>query len=313
MVTGGAGFIGSHLVDRLVEEDCQVTVIDDLSSGRLASLEKAMATGKVQFVEGDILKHDLVATMEGCDAVFHVAANPEVRMESVDTRVHLEQNVTATHRVLEAMRAADVQDLLFTSTSTVYGEATDIPTPEDYGPLSPISLYGASKLAAETLIAAYCVSFGFRAVVIRFANVVGPRSTHGVIHDFIEKLRRDSTRLEILGRAPGTRKSYIHIMDCVDGMFAAWAATTKGCEAYNVGSEDMIDVRTIADIVVQEMDLEDVACQWTGGVDGGRGWKGDVRIMHLSVGKLKATGWRPRMGSAEAVRAAAEAVLKGAR
>ena len=313
LVTGGAGFIGSHLVDRLVAEGCEVTVVDDLSTGRLSSLEGAMASGNVQFVQGDLLKHDLAAAMEGHDAVFHVAANPEVRIGSVDTWVHLEQNVTATHRVLEAMRAADVRDLLFTSTSTVYGEATEIPTPEDYGPLSPISLYGASKLAAEALIAAYCATFGLRAVTMRFANVVGPRSTHGVIHDFIQKLRDDATRLEILGRPPGTRKSYVHIRDCVDGMFAAWAATTRGCEAYNVGSEDMIDVQTIADIVVREMGLGGVAYEWTGGVDGGRGWRGDVLTMHLSIGKLKAAGWRPRAGSAEAVRAAAEAALKEAR
>ncbi len=309
-MTGGAGFIGSHLVDHLVGEECQVTVLDDLSSGHMTFLADAMASRRVDFVKGDLLTFDLPPLLEDVDAVWHVAANPEVRIGVTDTAVHLEQNVTATHRVLEAMRAAGVEDLLFTSTSTVYGEAAVVPTPEEYGPCSPISLYGASKLAAEALISAYCGTFGMRAALIRFANVVGPRSTHGVIHDFITKLRADPTRLEILGKPPGTRKSYVHIEDCVEGIVAAWSATEVGAEVYNVGSEDLIDVQTIADVVVEAMGLEGVAHEWTGGVDGGRGWKGDVRVMHLAIDKMEAAGWRPRMRSTEAVRMAANDVLE---
>jgi UDP-glucose 4-epimerase len=191
----------------------------------------------------------------------------------------------------------------------VYGEASQIPTPEDYGPLLPISIYGASKLACEALISAYGHTFDMRAVLYRFANVVGPRSTHNVLHDFIRKLRENHNQLEILGAAPGTSKSYVHVSDCVAGMLVGAEKASEQIEVYNIGSTDRTSVKEIADIVVQEMHLKKVDYRWTGGVQGGRGWIGDVKQMLLDVSKLQGRGWSPRMNSKEAVRTAVKEIV----
>jgi UDP-glucose 4-epimerase len=198
---------------------------------------------------------------------------------------------------------------MFPSTSTVYGETEVIPTPEDYGPLVPISIYGASKLACEALISSYCHSFDQNAVIYRFANVVGTRSTHNVLHDFIRKLREDPTRLEILGAEPGTIKSYVHVKDCVSGMVVGAEQAREQVEIYNIGSRDWMTVKDIADIVVEEMGLPDVEYHWTGGVKGGRGWVGDVKKMLLAVDRLESRGWSPKLGSREAIRRAVQEIL----
>ena len=229
-------------------------------------------------------------------------------MGATDTRVHFDQNITVTYRLLEAGRKSGLKDILFPSTSTVYGETDVIPTPEDYGPLLPISVYGASKLACEALIASYCHSFEQNAVLYRFANVVGTRSTHNVLHDFIRKLREDPTSLEILGAEPGTSKSYVHVSDCVQGMIVGAEAAREQVEVFNIGSRDWMTVKDIADIVTEEMGLTP-EYRWTGGVMGGRGWIGDVRKMLLSVDKLTSAGWTPRMGSREAIRRAVQEIL----
>ncbi len=309
MVTGAAGFIGSHLVDRLLSMKCEVIGIDNLSSGKEEFLKNAKRKRKFRFIKYDLLEDEgLEEYMDGVSIVFHLAANPDVRLGESDSSVHLEQNVIATYVVLEAMRAMGVPAIAFTSTSTVYGEAEKVPTPEDYGPLVPISLYGGSKLAAEAMISAYAHTFDMRAVIYRFANVVGPRSTHGVIHDFVEKLRKNPDELEILGSEPGTRKSYVHIDDTIEGIIHGAHVARERVEIYNIGSEDLIDVKTIADIVSEEMGLKP-QYRWTGGVDGGRGWKGDVRLMHLDISKLKSRGWQPKMRSADAVRETVRAIL----
>jgi UDP-glucose 4-epimerase len=310
LLTGGAGFIGSHLADKLIEMGKEVVCIDNFSSGKMEYIDHLMPNPNFQLVTADLLKEDFTEAMKGCDCVFHVAANPDVRLGTEDTKVHLDQNVTVTHNVLETMRKLDVEGILFTSTSTVYGEAKVIPTPEDYGPLEPISLYGSSKLACDALISAYCHSFGMRATSFRFANVVGPRSTHGVTYDFVNKLRDDPKRLEILGREPGTQKSYCHIDDCVSGMNTGWERLEGNFEAFNIGSDDYIFVKQIADIVCEEMGLEGVEYEWTGGVDDGRGWKGDVKTMLLSTEKLKGRGWSPTYDSAGAIREAARYIIK---
>lgn len=309
-LTGGAGFIGSHLADKLIEMGKEVVCIDNFSSGKMEYIDHLMPNPNFQLVTADLLKEDFTEAMKGCDCVFHVAANPDVRVGTEDTKVHLDQNVTVTHNVLETMRKLGVESILFTSTSTVYGEAKVIPTPEDYGPLEPISLYGSSKLACDALISAYCHTFGVRAASFRFANVVGPRSTHGVTYDFVNKLRDDPKRLEILGREPGTQKSYCHVDDCVSGMKTGWERLEGSFEAFNIGSDDYIFVKQIADIVCEEMGLEGVEYEWTGGVDDGRGWKGDVKTMLLSTEKLKGRGWSPTYDSAGAIREAARYIIK---
>jgi len=200
LVTGGAGFIGSHIVDRLMENGNEVIVFDNLSSGKIGFIEHHLDKPNFTLIKGDLLEAEKLETVcQGIDLVYHVAANPDVRLGAVDTKVHFDQNITATYNLLEAMRKSDVPNIVFTSTSTVYGEATIIPTPEEYGPLIPISLYGASKLACEALITSYCHTFDMNSWIFRFANIIGDRSTHGIIFDFINKLKINSEQLEILG------------------------------------------------------------------------------------------------------------------
>jgi UDP-glucose 4-epimerase len=309
LLTGGAGFIGSHLADKLIQMDREVVCIDNFSSGKMEYIDHLMSNRRFALIRADLYKEDFSDVLRDSDCVFHVAANPDVRLGADDTRIHLDQNVTVTYNVLEAMRKNDVEGILFTSTSTVYGEATVIPTPEDYGPLKPISLYGASKLACEALISAYCHTFGMKATSFRFANVVGPRSTHGVTYDFVRKLRKNPQRLEILGRDPGTKKSYCYVDDCTSGMITGWESLRGRFEAFNIGSDDSIFVRQIADIICEEMRLRDVEYHWTGGVDNGGGWRGDVTTMLLASDLLKDRGWSPLYSSEDAIREAARFII----
>jgi Nucleoside-diphosphate-sugar epimerases len=218
----------------------------------------------------------------------------------------LSQNIITTYNVLESMRRHDVRRIAFTSTSTVYGEAQTVPTPEEYGPLLPISLYGASKLSCEALISSYSHTFGMQAWIYRFANIVGNRGTHGVIFDFIRKLRDDPKKLTILGDGRQS-KSYLHIDDCVDAMLFVVANARDPVNVYNIGSNDRFDVKGIARVVSEEMGLNDVSFEYTGG---DRGWKGDVPFMALSVEKLKNLGWKPAHNSEESVRLCVKELLK---
>lgn len=307
LVTGGAGFIGSHLVERLLVE-YDVTVIDNFSSGCRHHIEPHLTDPHFHLIEADLLRCcGLDEVVRGMDMIYHLAANPDVKLGAADTRVHLEQNVLATHRLLEAMRLAGAKKIAFTSTSTVYGEAAQIPTQEDYGPLLPISLYGASKLACEALISSYCHTFDMHSWIYRFANIVGERGTHGVIVDFIKKLRNNPTELEILGSGD-QRKSYLDVRECVDAMLFCVSGSDERVNVFNIGSEDTLDVRGIAEIIVGLMGLSEVVYRFTGGIEG-RGWRGDVRVMQLSIDRIKRLGWRPRSGSADAVEAASRALL----
>lgn len=304
LVTGGAGFIGSHLVDRLMEQGHEVRVLDDLSAGTLENIKRWLDHERFEFIKGDMRDAEIVKkAVEGVDVVFHLAANPEVRIGSQSPELLYETNVLITYNLLNAMRDSNVECLVFTSSSTVYGDAEVIPTPEDYGPLEPISVYGGAKLAAEALISGYAHTFDFKALIFRLANIIGERSNHGVIYDFINKLKKNPNELEILG--DGTqRKSYLHVSDTVEGMlhiFEHFKRSEKTVDFYNLGNDDWITVKEIAEIVSEEMGLKP-RFVFTGGVDGGRGWKGDVKFMRLSIEKAKATGWRPKLNSYEAVR-----------
>jgi len=312
LVTGGAGFIGSHLVDRLMEDGHEVRVLDDLSAGSLENLKGWIDHERFEFMQGDLRRRDVCEkAVKEVDVVFHLAANPEVRIGAQSPELLYETNVLITYNLLEAIRKEDIKALAFTSSSTVYGEAKEIPTPEDYGPLEPISVYGGAKLAAEALIAGYAHTFDIKAVVFRLANIIGKRSNHGVIYDFINKLKANPDRLEILG--DGTqRKSYLHVSDTVEAMlylFKEFLKEDKIYDAYNIGSEDWITVTEIAEIVSREMGLNP-EFYFTGGVDGGRGWKGDVKIMLLNIEKAKAKGWKPKMNSREAVERTVKELLE---
>lgn len=305
IVTGGAGFIGSHVVDALVAEGNDVHVIDDCSAGTEENLARHAVGGRVAFIRQNLLDDGWQEHFAGADRVYHIAADPDVRQSAVTPDSQVRNNIIATHRVLEAMRAHNVPELVFTSTSTVYGEATVIPTPETYTPLEPISVYGATKLACEALISSYCHSFGMRAWVYRFANIIGERSGHGVISDFIRKLRENPGELEILGDGRQT-KSYLEVGECVRAVQFGIDHSHDPANTFNIGSEDWIDVVTIADIIAEEMGLSGVRYRFTGGT---RGWVGDVPKMQLSVEKLKALGWRCGTTSEESVRAAVRAML----
>lgn len=308
LVTGGAGFIGSHLVERLLLDN-EVTVLDNFSSGRIEFLEPYRDIPDFHLLTGDLMNPEMLDNaVSGKDFVFHLAANPDVKLGAEDTHVHLEQNVLATYNLLEAMRKNDVRQMAFTSTSTIYGEAARVPTPEDYGPLLPISLYGASKLSCEALISSYCHTFQMQSWIYRFANIVGERGTHGVLVDFIRKLRENPGKLEILGSGK-QRKSYLEVKDCVRAMIHAVEHSTGEVNVFNIGSEDSVDVTEIADIVVGQMGLDGVEYNYTGGIDG-RGWRGDVKLMLLSIEKIKMLGWSPELGSAKALEVAVRALLK---
>jgi UDP-glucose 4-epimerase len=307
LVTGGAGFIGSHLVDRLVELN-RVTVLDNFSSGKMEFIEGHIESPNFSLIEADLQDQKAVeSALAGKDLVFHLAANPDVKIGAEDTRTHLDQNVIATYNILESMRKAGVAEIAFTSTSTVYGEAEVVPTPEGYGPLLPISLYGASKLACEALISAFCSTFDMRAWIYRFANIVGERGTHGVIVDFIKKLEADPMTLEILGSGR-QRKSYLEVHDCVDAMIFALAHSRDRVNVFNIGSKDAVDVTEIADVVVEKMKLEGVRYRYIGGIEG-RGWRGDVKTMLLSIEAMERLGWTPRHNSRQSIEAAVVALL----
>ncbi len=305
VVTGGAGFIGSHLVDTLVAQGNEVLVIDSLCAGRKETIAQHIDSCKVRFLQKDLLTDGWQESIEGADRLFHLAADPDVRQSAVNPDPTIQNNIIATYRVLEAMRRFQVPELGFTSTSTVYGDATIIPTPENYTPLEPISVYGASKLACESLISSYCHSFGMKAYVFRFANIIGSRSGHGVITDFIKKLEHNPSELEILGDGKQT-KSYLEVHECVAAMLFAVGHARGTVNTFNVGSEDWIDVKSIAEIVCEEMRLPDTKFRFTGGE---RGWVGDVPKMQLAVEKIKALRWKPQVGSRESVRIAVQAML----
>lgn len=303
-VTGGAGFIGSHLVERLLKDGKDVLVLDNLSTGSRGFIDKHHRNPNFSFREADLTEiNNSMELFKGVDAVFHLAANPEVKLE--DTNIHLNQNILATYNVLESMRFHGVKNIYFTSTSTIYGEAEIIPTPEDYGIMKPISIYGASKLACEALISAYCHRFEMQAVVFRLANVIGQRSYHGVIHDFMRKLERDPNEMEILGDGKQD-KSYIHIGDCVDAMMTAIKNAEMPFDVFNIGSEDSVTTIDIAKIVSGEMGLRP-SFKYTGGR---RGWKGDVPVMRLDISKIRRLDWSPRLGSKDAVRRVVKDMLK---
>jgi UDP-glucose 4-epimerase len=307
VVTGGAGFIGSHLVDHLVAQGDEVIVIDALLAGDLRFIGRHIDSKAVTFVRANLLNPGWQDMCAGADRIWHIAADPDVRESAITPDAQLNNTIIATHRVLEAARTHGVKEIIFTSTSTVYGEATVIPTPENYTPMEPVSVYGAAKLACEALISAYCHSFNMKGFIFRFANIIGPRSGHGVITDFIKKLRKNPKELEILGNGKQT-KSYLEISACVEAINYVITHAKDQVNTYNIGSEDWIEVTKIADIIIFEAGLSGVQYRYTGGE---RGWVGDVPRMQLAVEKLKSLGYTPSIGSEESVRRAVRAALSG--
>jgi UDP-glucose 4-epimerase len=306
-LTGGAGFIGSHLVERLLAEGKAVTVYDNLSSGRMEWIQHNVGQPGFTFIQADLLEpRRLREAMAGHDLVIHLGANTDIPGGNQNVRQDLENCTIATHNVLEAMRATGIKRLLFSSTSAVYGEAPVIPTPEDVGPLLPISLYGAAKLGCETMVSAYCHIFDMQAWMFRFANVVGGRMGHGVIYDFIQKLKRNPEELEILGDGE-QEKPFFLVEDCIDGIFCAFRDSDAWCDVFNLGCSSSTKISRVAEIVAQEMGLSGVRFRYKGGR---RGWVGDVPQVGLDVSKVAKLGWQAGHTSDEAVRIAAGRLLE---
>lgn len=304
-VSGGAGFIGSHLIDRLVKTG-NVTIYDNLSSGKKEFISHHEGEKGFHFIQEDLLDLEtLKNAIRGSDIVFHLAANPDARLGIEDTSLDLKLETIATYNVLEAMRVNGVRKIVFSSSGTVYGETPVIPLPENYGPLFPISMYGAGKLAGEGLISGFCHTFDMQGWIFRFANVIGERTTHGVIFDFINKLRRIPEELEILG--DGTQcKPYIYVKDCVGGILYGLTHSSDRINVFNLGCPSATDVTTIAKVVIEEMGLNDVTLRYTGG---DRGWPGDVPQTRFDVSKINNIGWQTEYTSDEAVRKAVRKIL----
>ena len=307
LVTGGAGFIGSHLVDRLVSRGDSVVVVDNLSSGVLDFIQAHITSGKVQFHNIDLknLEH-LIPLLKDIDIVYHLAANPDIRLGTRITDTDLNEGTIATYNVLESMRINNVDKIAFASSSVVYGENAPMPTPENHGPCLPISLYGASKQAGEGLIGAFVGTFGLQAWIFRFANIIGERGTHGVIFDFIHKLKTDPNRLEVLGNGL-QEKSYMEVGDCVDAMLHVVKHTNEPVNLYNLGSNDTCSVRNIAAIVVKETGCDNAQIEYTGG---DRGWAGDIPKAMLDIKRLQDLGFEVNYDSEEAVAYTARVLIK---
>jgi len=314
LVTGGAGFIGSHLTEELLKEGHKVAVLDNFSNGKTENLQHVRDNPQLTIIKDDLKKpKKLGRLVDASNTIFHLAANPEVKLGETDPRTHFEENILATFNLLEALRKSEKpKTLIFASTSTVYGEAEQVPTPEDYGPLLPISTYGASKLACEALITSYAHTFNHRALILRLANIIGPRSNHGVIVDFIKKLTANPDELTILGDGK-QEKSYLYITDCVEAIIhltETFSQNTRTIDVFNIGSDDKVTVTQIAKIVAATMNTPHVKFKFSGGVDGGRGWKGDVKTMQLSIDKLTNTGWKLTYTSRQAVKQAAKTLAE---
>ncbi len=305
-ITGGAGFIGSHMVDALIGQG-PLTVFDNLSSGSLDFLKDHLEHPNFNFVQGELGELEQVTqAMAGHQRVIHYASNPDIARGMYETDLDLKEGTILTYNVLEAMRINQAQEILYTSGSGIYGDVGTLPTAEDFGPLMPISFYGASKLACEGLISAFCHQYGMRAYILRMGNVVGPRQTHGVGYDFIRKLKENPNTLEILG--DGTQaKSYVHVSDVIGAMLFIMDKTNGTVNVFNVATDDVLDVTSIAQIVIEQMGLSGVEFCYTGG---DRGWKGDVPQVRLVLDKIHALGWHAKMNSAQAVTASIQAMLQ---
>lgn len=306
-VTGGAGFIGSNLCARLLQAGNRIVIYDNFSNGKRQFIQAISSHARVQVVEGDVLNlGSLAQALEGSDWVIHLAANADIAASANQTDLDLRQTVLATFNVLEAMRLNGVRRIVYSSGSGVYGDVGPVATAEDYGPLLPVSMYGATKLGAEALISAFCHLFDWQAYIFRFANVVGPHQTHGVGYDFISKLRQDPTHLQILGDG-NQSKSYLDVEDAIAAMLQAAERAMSRVSIYNVGTGDYITVRRIAEIVVEEMALPNVRFEFGGTPFG---WKGDVPIVRINDDKIRRLGWRPKCGSEEAIRRSVQEMLR---
>jgi len=313
-IAGGAGFIGSHFTDRLLCDKSveAVTLYDNFSSGREWHYAHHEEDRRLRVICGDV--KDLAAlerNMDGHDTVIHLASNPDIARAAVEPDIDFREGTFLTQQIVEAMRRTSTPHLLYASGSGVYGDLKDFEAYEDFGPLVPVSTYGASKLAGEALIASYCAMFDLRACAFRFGNVVGARQTHGVGFDFIRRLRVQPERLRILGDGQQS-KSYIHVEDVVEAVLLAHRTSPKNFEVYNVATGDYITVTEIAKLAIQIAGLaeDQVRLEYTGG---DRGWKGDVPVVRLNTDRIRSLGWASKRTTSQALCVALNSMLADSR
>jgi len=307
-IIGGAGFIGSNLVEKLLKEKHQVTVFDNFSNGKLKFLDRKNNNLKV--IKGDVLDEKrLREKMKDHDFVFHLAANADIAKSVQDPSIDFDLGIQATFNILEAMRRNGIKKIAYSSGSGVYGDVGITPTDECFGPLMPTSMYGASKLSAEGLISAFCHVYDMQAWIFRFANVVGKNQTHGVAFDFIKKLNKNPKFLQILGDGKQS-KSYIHVSDVINAMRYITDLANEKINVFNVATEDYITVEEIADIVIEEMKLKSVMIDFTGGRGG---WKGDVPIVRFNIDKIHNYGWKAKLNSKKAIKKSVREMLQDER
>lgn len=298
IVTGGAGFIPSHLEDILVDEGCHVTSVDIFDKERCHNIEHLVDRDNFDYVKMDVANADsFVELTKDCDFIFHLAANSDIQNGGQNPSIDYRNTFQTTRSVCEAMMKNGIENMFFSSTSAVYGDIKG-KLNELTGGLKPISYYGASKLSSEAMISSYSYMNDFNALIFRFPNVIGPRLTHGVIFDFIKKLKKNPKKLQILGNGK-QNKQYVYVLDLVEGIFNFSKRIEKGYNLYNVSTESFTDVNTIADLVCERMGLDDVEYQYTGGECG---WKGDVPSFEYDVSKAKRRGWKYTFNSTESVR-----------
>lgn len=311
-IVGGAGFIGSHLCKRILndEPDVEVKIYDNFSSGKMWHLEEIK--DKIEIVKAEIKDLEtLIATMKGSDIVYHFASNPDISKAMTQPDIDFWEGTYLTNNIIEAMRITGVKNLLYASGSGVYGDVGSLETTEDHSPLLPISTYGASKLACEAMICSYCYMFDMNAAAFRFANVVGPNQTHGVGYDFIKRLLKDDTGLDILGDGSQS-KSYIYVTDIVNALRTVEKDHLKNYSYFNVSTKDFISVKEIAELTLNVMNLkpDNVEFRFAGG---NRGWKGDVPVVRLNSEKIRKLGWANQYSAAEAITLSLQSILEDAK
>ncbi len=298
LVTGGAGFIGSHVVDRCLADGHEVVVLDNFSTGRREFIRAPLQHPRTTLVEADVfIQPDRVTeAMQGCDLVFHLAANADVRFGLEHPRRDLEQNTIATFHVLEAMRAAGVNRIAFASTGSVYGEAAVIPTPEDAPFPVQTSLYATSKLAGEGLISSYCEGYGFQGYIFRFVSLLGERYSHGHVFDFLRKLRANPNRLDVLGDGH-QKKSYLYVGDCMEAMFCALENATDPVNIFNLGTDEYVEVNDSIQCICDHLNLSPELVY----AGGDRGWVGDNPFIFLDCQRIRSLGWAPTRSIRESI------------
>ena len=309
LITGGAGFIGSYIAEKLIESGIKVKVLDNLITGKKENLENCWNKKNFEFFQQDLGNLENNDFLDNVDIVFHFAADPEVRTGYDKPENSFNENIVNTFNLLQKIKHSKVKKFMFASSSSVYGNANVLPTPENYSPLLPISHYGASKLACEALISSFCHNYDIDGMIIRPANVIGARGRHGLIWDLIHKLKNDQTKLEILGNGKQA-KSFIHISDTIEGIFHIINNRKEKIEIFNIGSEDSIEIMDVAKIVCKNMNLENIMIQTEENEKDGIGWKGDIKKAHLDIKKLKSLGWNTNLSSIKSADLTSQEIIK---